>query len=482
MNYFRSFLVPFALVSFNVTLAAQPVCNLRVENLFNAHALQEQIERRRSEEVIFYDAALNSIVPELRASPYNSPEVIKSNKELLAKVALSKISQFIEAGQLVSMPSAERLSNLVRIELQRESRVGELVVKVAEKLNGASFADHVQFVIDHYGNSNHSTLRSELISSLAYVPGGLVDYASSMRILTGYARGFKTVEFSEPKLANEAIRTLQERVGQDPLRLPEGVAIESHSPAVRMLFEPIRNVEVFNPSGTHGNVNGVFIVSFASGLRAVFKPADGELYYGHKHSNWIHFKNEANAFHIFETLREQLPREIARDPGVFVPASIEAAVSFEGRHYGIGSLQLFAEGYETLKTVKERDSAYFDRLNSHPDMAVARMMKVILGDYDSFPHRGSPNGNLGNIMARDFGNRLRIALIDNGVGRVDGVEGSYYQVNEAPVKEHIPTAWRQAIKKIDTQRLRDRYIQRRLLNPGGLDNMIGRIRQLQEKY
>jgi hypothetical protein len=107
---------------------------------------------------------------------------------------------------------------------------------------------------------------------------------------------------------------------------------------------------------------------------------------------------------------------------------------------------------------------------------------VILGDYDSFPHKGSINGNMGNIMARHFGEKLEIALIDNGVGRVDGIEGTYYQVPEGPVPAHIAKAWQQAVLSVNTKELRDLYLKYRLLNPGGLDNMLGRINQFQQEF
>ena len=149
----------------------------------------------------------------------------------------------------------------------------------------------------------------------------------------------------------------------------------------------------------------------------------------------------------------------------------------------MGSLQKFESGFTTLYDLKETQNENWKRIVASGSWgrteARIRAIDYLLGNHDRLPNSVHRNGNFKNIMLKfDPKNptQFEVALIDNGVGRPGR---SYFDINNAPVRRHLPKDLLETLQEFDEAGFRQAYAE--LLPTWALDDVIARIQALRTR-
>lgn len=321
--------------------------------------------------------------------------------------------------------------------------------------------------------------------------GSVIDYAATLApkmaidTLWGTARGVGARHRGEVKWANEKIMALQ-WANQNSLPNIYISAENRHQlqntgiDAKSAFNSHVVSVEPMNEGK---GMSETFIIRFENGKRAIFKPLWGENSYNkpNAHLNRIGFSREAQAFLFYQ--------RYFKTDGIHLPLTVEAAVHFNGRHFGVGSLQEFAEGYDTLAKKYTPWGYQYDWQNLGPIWAKQRedgrwdglapwvqTFDYIIGNVDRFPHDKAPTGNPNNILVKENGyGGLEVGLIDNAKGR-----GYPLSLDYIPPAQAIPLGLRDWIKSFNDEKIdqirRDFAYQ---LPRDAVEDMVQRIRNVQ---
>lgn len=364
------------------------------------------------------------------------------------------------------------LSDSDRISLEANSWKSENAAAAMGRIL-STFSDH----------ANDGALRSNLVR---FTVSDVLPPTAAIDALWDTTRGVGSLDRAEIKWANEKIIELQLKhsnevpnlyISAENRALAErlGIPVEKH------FSSPITSVYQMTDGA---GISQTFIVHFANGKKAIFKPFWGENSYNkpEAHFNRIGFNREAQAYFFYQ--------KYFKHDSIKLPVTVEAALHFNGRHFGVGSLQVFEEGYETLtKKYNPYPGYWFDWNNLGPVWSKQRedsrwgyyapwiqTFDYVLGNVDRFPHEKARTGNPNNIMVKENGNGgLKIALIDNAKGR-----GYPLSLDYIPPAHDIPADLRERIKGMNdgtfAEIRRDFAFQ---LPADAVEDVIQRIRNVQ---
>ena len=216
----------------------------------------------------------------------------------------------------------------------------------------------------------------------------------------------------------------------------------------------------------------------------IFKPRSGELSYSNGEgeiANLVQYTRDVQAFRYFQFWLDGERLWKGGQVRVRIPPVAEIVLSAGGKNYGAGSIQVFQEGYITLKEFMMKHPDRWETFRKSPEWAGieadTRLIDYIEGNHDRLPNHVYSNGNYGNLMVpaeMATPADLRVILIDNGLGR-PGLP--YFNQSNLSPKNRVSPALRQAIFDFDA--ISFRRNETRNLSPDGIEDEIHRTSEAQ---
>jgi hypothetical protein len=316
------------------------------------------------------------------------------------------------------------------------------------------------------------------------------------RRLIPFAAGASYVSPRDLNRAEEAIRGIADRMGSHPARFTADSPRTDARDILR--HEPIESIKSHG-----GGINLTLTVKFVNGQKAIFKPREGEVEYRHHNPNFVEFTRELTTEDIVEDfLGNRVAREAGVSPLTVNPAEAVVLVH-DGKNYGLGSLQTFADGYFDIEKIAldHRYGAVWSFLRHQPKWKKIekriRTIDYIQGNFDRLPlainDRDYPKNFMIRINDVDFSNpeeaarqlqsadmnTLSISLIDNGLGRNSLPQFSIDTPGHFPLRADIPDDLKDAILNFDEERFRLRMLG--MLPEFGIQDFINRIHAAQRR-
>jgi hypothetical protein len=247
-----------------------------------------------------------------------------------------------------------------------------------------------------------------------------------------------------------------------------------------LLKEPILKIESLG-----GGYNQTLLVHLKNGSRAVFKPFSGQENLKKKKRIWknmIAFNRETSAVRIIEDWLGNAESRARGLSPLTVPETIEVGLFFEGKNFGYGSLQLFAEGTRPLDTIESEAPGTIASLRRHPGWrqteARIRVIDFLLGNPDRLENPGLEiphfeTANFGNLLIKgDLGHdgKMTISLIDNAWGRPGPAE---FDARFLPDSREIPEDLKPHLRHFDAARFRKEFADQ--LPQEGIEDFLRRL-------
>jgi len=355
--------------------------------------------------------------------------------------------------------------------------------KLEQKVGDAeSVTSALQVLLRSFSNQQSDSALH--LAVLNFIEKSNLPVSSKLEALLPIVRGNGAWSREEVKRANELITQLQWKHASDvpDLMIPkEYKTLENFFDIKPEAFteSPITDIKRM---GDGSGINETYVINFQNGNRAIFKPLYGENSFPKMDSplSSINFIREANAHLLY--------KKYFSHPKITVPITIEAFLNHNGKSYGIGSIQMFKAGYNTVSA--KYDTEPFSWNNVHRIWERQRAdlrwsyyapwvqtFDYILGNVDRFPHHKAPNGNPNNLLVQeDLDGGLKVALIDNAKGR-----GYRIPLDYLPNAKDIPQDLRERIKSIGNTELNEmRYIFGWQLSDAAIEDIISRIKLVQQ--
>jgi hypothetical protein len=342
---------------------------------------------------------------------------------------------------------------------------------------------------------NDAEFRARILQQLSVSPRS---NAHTIEQLLPIAGGLRSANAKELGEAAEAIQKIGDRVGSFPQRF---TASRSRTDVTDILkHEPIQSVKALG-----GGINETLLVTFQNGDKAVFKPRAGEFSYKANLEQYVDYIREVSFNPLAEDfLGNQSAREAGKSP-LLVTKSEVAAFAFEGKSYGVGSIQNFKNGYFDVEKISgdPRYAAVWQEVKKQPEWAALtnriRAIDYIAGNYDRLAldinYRSTPKNFMLKLEGIDFSDpekavqqlkgadwsKLQAALIDNGLGRnsVDAEKFNIDGFGHFPLRADIPPDLREAILHFDEAKYRESM--KNLLPAFGIEDVIRRVREAQNR-
>jgi hypothetical protein len=317
----------------------------------------------------------------------------------------------------------------------------------------------------------------------------------SAELLLPSIRGVETLYPAEPVDANAAVIRITDR-GRGRLPVAYVTARRyrqrfGHENVINLLpSSALTNLRAIGD----GNVNVTLFLEFrlpdGRRVKGVFKPFFGQNGYGRAVPDLVSFTREIQASDFYY--------EFFQHPRIIFPETRELIVTTVDRSYGVGSFQLFLEGFRTVNEMygghdgrpvppaSPRYIEVWDRQRLDPRWSdVGPWIAVydyLLGNTDRFQNSRRTWGNPNNIMVRelDGGRSLEIGLIDTGNGRRIRPDGEF-GLRDIPDPRTYSPQLIEAVTRADTEinRIRDSY--GKVLSTNGVDDLATRIQQVRQK-
>jgi hypothetical protein len=352
--------------------------------------------------------------------------------------------------------------------------------------------DALEFILKTFASISDRPIRKECLAALSDFPNTTL---RTVETLLPILRGSKELYGSEIHLAHSALRKIMMRLhnNHDFLNLyfTSRTFENIHSEPQQSFFDQAKLISVENFDT--GSANSTIKVSMevnGQRIHGIFKPLMGEAAQDSATVNNLLFTREVQAFEFFSAYFEHLQ--------IRIPETREVILTTDRQSYGVGSIQFFlpaTEGWRTLnefyggangKPVSNASVEYLEvwpRQNQDsrwkPLAPWVRVFDFIIGNTDRFPNSKRQWGNPNNILMREVGNHLEVALIDNGNGRRFRRLGEYVNANSSfkdlPTSSQIPPKLKSVILKLVEQKTE---ISRRFsdtLSPQGVNDMLNRI-------
>lgn len=397
--------------------------------------------------------------------------------------SLWTLKKFIEREGDSKKPGAKSLLSHIDHKLdwfshlldERPSGVIELDPLKSE--NAAAATGHL---LSTFVSEEDRRFRKRLLSFTLTLPPKL-----AIDALWGTARGVGALSRKEVRKANEKIIAVQMNNQESLPQIYISAEIQHRLKKTGIDISNRFNSRLIGvePMGEGKGLSESFIVRFENGKRAIFKPLWGEHSYSKDSANLnrIGFSRESQAYLFYE-------KYFKRD-GIHLPFIVEATLHFNGRHFGVGSLQEFEEGYQTLAEKYKPKGYQFSWKNLEPVWSSQRRddrwrslapwiqtFDYLIGNVDRFPHGRAPTGNPNNLLVRETRTGgLEVALIDNAKGR-----GYPTPLEYLPPAHTIPLELRKVIKTFDNTKMdeirRDFAFQ---IPHNAIEDVIQRIRRVQ---
>lgn len=335
-------------------------------------------------------------------------------------------------------------------------------------------------------------LRAQLLYQLGASPRS---DARTIEGLLPIASGARITNNAELRQAADAIQSIAGRTGSYPARF---VAAVPRTDALDVLeHEPVESVKKLG-----GGLNETLLVKFKNGKKAVFKPRSGEVAFSSNDPQWVDFPREASFSPLVE---EFLGNAASAESPVAVTKAVPAVLVHDGKNYGLGSLQNFADGYFNIEEISgnPRYAKVWETIMKQPQWTALtsriRAIDYIAGNYDRLPlninYRINPKNFLIRLDDVDFTDpakaeaqlrhanwdHLHAVLIDNGLGR-NSVDAGKFDINgfgHFPLRQDVPPDLREAILHFDEARFREAMKDR--LPAFGIDDVIRRVRDAQNR-
>lgn len=310
------------------------------------------------------------------------------------------------------------------------------------------------------------------------------------------AEGASYVSSRELIRAADAIHGITDRTGSYPTRFQADYPRTDLRDILR--YEPIESIKNHG-----GGMNLTYVVKFQNALKAIFKPREGEVDYQHHNPNYVEFSRELTTEAIVEDfLGNRAARESGVSPLTINPSEAVVLVH-DGRNYGLGSLQAFADGYFDIQKIATdlHYGASWSFLRHQPIWKEIekriRTIDFIQGNYDRLPlainGRMYPKNFMIRIDGVDFSNSeealsqlrsadlntLRVSLIDNGLGRNSNSPFTIDPPGHFPLRADIPDDLKEAILNFDEGRFRSEMSA--ILPDFGIQDLINRVHAAQHR-
>ncbi len=321
-------------------------------------------------------------------------------------------------------------------------------------------------------------LREAVIQELAKSPHS---DASTIALLSRIARGIDAKRPEETRMANEAILKIAQRGNLPDIQPLVTRGVNGGRPPVELQAlagAKIKEIKKLG-EGTSG-VNGTYIITFENGRKAIFKPAQGEEFYNRpnptEYVSQMSFTREPDAARFFRGYFQKASViDTPTGPVKFhVPEAMEVVLNASlpdgnGRKGGVGSLQLFEEGYQTLNEAygpyegkpKVTEWQKFDevwrRAARDPNWRMiaswTQTFDYANGNFDRLPNSLFNAGNPNNLMVKrdKAGNITDVLLIDNAKGRFTGSGFTMADPRNVPDPNSMPEPLRKALQTFDTE-------------------------------
>ncbi len=296
---------------------------------------------------------------------------------------------------------------------------------------------------------------------------------SAIEALLPTVRGIQIADPQEIKQSVEAIAKIGERRGN---YVPRGQnAVGGFADQVARL---VRDSKPSVSKIGEGNANVTLLLTYPTGEKFVFKPRMGEKSFkdaGNLSPTYVHFAREAEAYSLVEFWAGNASARRTGRSRVRTAKTLEAVLTIDGKAWGPGSMQVFQEGYTTLKDFIAKRPEAWEKIRKSREWLEAeadvKAFDFVMGNVDRFPNRVYQNGNLGNILVpaeMTEPSELELVLIDNGVGR-PGHPG----FDVSTLSPHMSAALRQAFHDFDAASFRK--MEAYWLSADGVEDVIRRV-------
>jgi hypothetical protein len=349
--------------------------------------------------------------------------------------------------------------------------------------------DALELILDSFRSGGDAGLRREVIASLREHP------ASDMRtveLLLANARGHRALYEGEPRDANSAIIEISGRIKVLPqvyvTRRPF-LSVQGKPSVINQLTEA-KLVEA--KRGQTGSANSTYFVKFelpgGKIVRGVFKPMQGQTRYDYANATSVQFTREVQTYDFF--------MEYFQHPRIVVPETREVIFADAAGQLGVGSLQLFLEGFKTAnefyggndgKPVPPGSSRYLEVWDRQRRDGRWREIgewiatfDYIIGNNDRFQNSQHTWGNPNNVMVKVENNELIAGLIDSAVGRPLLPYGEFAG-NNIPNPRNFSQGLIDAVIRADKERaaIAERY--KGVLPKEGIDDMLNRLAEVRRR-
>ncbi|MCB0386274.1 MAG: hypothetical protein KDD43_12850, partial [Bdellovibrionales bacterium] len=307
-------------------------------------------------------------------------------------------------------------------------------------------------------------------------------------------------EAGEVVKANEWIKKISESSLMAPVTTPglhSSFVWLSSSRSSAGWAKKVKLAPVVSVKRLGGGTNGVYRVTQldASGkeFHSVFKPLGAsrpvqDAYYQRNAKDFLRF-----LFHVREVRAESLYGRILQaywrhggQAPIHLPETLEAVLVFEGKSYGVGSLQKWAMGTE-VESIRQSDPtrfAFWRGTQRWQEMeSVVRVLDYIFGNSDRFPKKDGEESvknifvEMGWMEGREVLRRAN--LIDNGLGLPGHRD---YTIDQIPIGDHVPWTLKKALHEVIGQEMEIRREQEAFFPREGLDEVFRRWREVINRY
>lgn len=319
--------------------------------------------------------------------------------------------------------------------------------------------------------------------------------AAAIDTLLPYARGVSGESSEEMQASVQAIDAISYRIGSYPVRFPSKVPRTDDQDIIA--HEPIRSIEYQG-----GGNSASYAVLFENGRRGLFKDRKGEFNYrfGPVQSDFVCFNRETCAPSIVERFLGNKKSRSTGQSTIILPSIGTVVLKREDHAYGVGSLQLYVDGFTDVESLNHRNPSLWEQIRHKPEWGSIQtriqIIDFILGNHDRLPLEINYRMDSKNFMIKIEGvdvdspdashqlaniphPKISVALIDNAMGRPGIGQFDINSFGHFPVRDNIPADLNQSIMHFDEAAFRAEYVH--VLPQRGIDDLIGRVHAAQNR-